>query len=111
MASRQPWLKFFLDYNPEATAKKVTTPVLILNGSTDQQVTPEQAPILEKAFKSAGNRDVTMKIFPNLNHLFVPDSNGFPGGYTSLPSMKVDPAVIGMVVDWLAKRLAAGPVP
>lgn len=106
MVGTNPWLKFFADYEPLKTAAVVRTPVLILNGSRDQQVTPDQVPLLEKAFKAAGNRDVTAKVLPDLNHLFVHDPDGFPGRYTSLPSFNVDRATIGLVVEWLVKRLA-----
>jgi dienelactone hydrolase len=106
--AKQPWAKFFLDYDPSATARKVRTPVLILNGATDQQVTPDQVPELVAAFRAAGNRDVTARVLPDLNHLFVRDPDGFPGRYTQLPSFQVDPGVIELVVDWLAKRLLPG---
>lgn len=105
IAANSPWFRFFFDYDPSATARKVKTPVLILNGATDQQVTPDQVPILEKAFKAAGNKDVTAKVLPNLNHLFVHDPDGFPGRYTQLKSFAVDRPTIGLVVDWLSKRL------
>jgi hypothetical protein len=109
MAANQAWLKFFVDYDPTTTARQLMTPVLILNGANDQQVTPDQVAELEKSFKAAGNPDVTAKIFPDMNHLFVHDANGFPGAYTTLPSMKVEPEVLGTVADWLAKRLKAMP--
>ena len=106
MTAANPWLKFFADYEPLTTARKVKTPVLILNGAQDQQVTPDQVPLLEKAFQAAGNRDVTAKVLPNLNHLFVYDPDGFPGRYTELKSFAVDRPTIGLVVDWLVKRMA-----
>ena len=105
MVKTGPWLKFFADYDPTATARQVRTPVLILNGSRDEQVTPDQVPLLEKAFKAAGNRDVTARILADLNHLFVHDPDGFPGRYTELKSFAVDRATIGIVVEWLVKRL------
>ncbi len=105
LGANNPWMKFFLDYDPLATARQVRTPVLILNGGTDQQVTPDQVPILAEAFKSAGNHDVTAHVFPAVNHLFIYDPNGSPWGYTRLTRSALEPAVVGMVVDWLAKRL------
>jgi len=102
---QMPWMDYFLTYDPLTTARRVKTPVLILQGATDQQVTADQAPELERAFKQAGNPDVTARVFPNLNHLFVYDPNGFPGGYTRLPSSKVDSEVIGALADWLVNRL------
>jgi dipeptidyl aminopeptidase/acylaminoacyl peptidase len=112
MAASSPWTRFFLDHDPTATARKVKTPVLVLNGATDQQVTPDQVAELVAAFKSAGNADVTSHVFPDLNHLFVRDPDGFPGRYTDLPSFDVDTSVLEMVTEWLAKRLlAAAPTP
>ncbi len=105
LGASNPWMKFFLDYDPLATARQVKTPVLILNGGTDQQVTPDQVPVLEAAFHSAGNPDVTAHVFPNLNHLFIHDTSGFPGGYSKLPDPHVEQEVVGMVVDWAAGRL------
>ena len=104
-ASVQPWIRFFLDYDPLATAKKVSVPVLILQGATDKQVTPEQAPALEAAFKAGGNRDVTMKVFPRADHLFVEDADGNPSGYAKLSTAKVRSDVLGSLADWLVAHL------
>ncbi len=105
MAAGSPWMRYFIDYDPSVTARTVKTPVLILNGETDLQVTVDHVPLLEKAFKEAGNPDITAKILPNLNHLFVYDPDGFPGRYTQLPSFAVDKETLGLVADWLSKRL------
>lgn len=105
LAASDAWMKFFLDYDPLATARQIKTPVLILNGGNDQQVTPDQVPALEAAFEAAGNPDVTAHVFPNLNHLFVYDTSGFPGGYAKLPNPHVEQEVVGMVVDWLVVRM------
>lgn len=105
MIATSPWLRFFATHDPIATARRVKTPVLIVNGERDLQVTAEQVPLLEAAFKSAGNTDVTTRVFPNLNHLFVYDPDGTPSGYASLPSLAVSRDMIGLVADWLAKRL------
>ena len=101
-----PWLGFFLDYDPATTARKVKVPVLILQGGTDQQVTPDQAPELAVAFRAAGNRDVTLRVLPNLNHLFIYDPSGFPGWYSTLPKAVLDRGAVGLAVDWLVRRLA-----
>lgn len=106
-AGRQPWTRFFLDYDPLATARRITQPVLILQGATDQQVTPEQAPMLEQALKSAGNRDVTMHVFPDRNHLFLPDPVGFPGNYSRLRHGRIGGDVMDPLVEWLVSRLNA----
>ena len=106
MAAADPWMKFFFTYDPAATMRRVKTPVLILTGSRDQQAVPEQLPLIEAAFKEGGNKDVTARVLPDLNHLFVHDTDGFPGNYAKLPApVMIQADVLEMIADWLAKRL------
>jgi uncharacterized protein len=105
MIAADAWMAFFLDYDPLVTARKLKTPVLILNGGTDQQVTPDQVPKLVAAFAEAGNPDITARVFGNVNHLFIYDPSGFPMGYATLARRNVEPEVVGAVVEWLATRL------
>ena len=106
MAAADPWMKFFLTHDPAATMRRVKTPVLILTGSRDQQAVPEEVAIMEAAFKAGGNKDVTARVLPDLNHLFVYDTDGFPGNYAKLPApVMVHNDLLVIVADWLAKRL------
>jgi dipeptidyl aminopeptidase/acylaminoacyl peptidase len=105
MATVVPWMKWFLEYDPLPTARRVRQPVLILQGATDRQVTADQAPELAAALRAGGNRDVTVRVFPGLNHLMVPDPSGMPSGYATLPSGSVDARVLGTLADWLAQKL------
>ncbi|HEY2162499.1 MAG TPA: alpha/beta fold hydrolase [Gemmatimonadaceae bacterium] len=105
------WLGFFLAYDPTTAARQVKKPVLIVQGETDRQVPPAQAQLLANAFRSGGNRDVTVRMFPATNHLFLADSSGaFADAtgalrYTKLPSLHVRPEVLGTIADWLSDRL------
>jgi dienelactone hydrolase len=86
--------------------RRVKTPALILTGSRDQQAAPEQVALMEAAFKEGGNSDVTARVVPDVNHIFVQDTDGFPGNYAKLPPpvmMRVD--VVAMITDWLVQRL------
>ena len=106
MAATDPWMKFFLTFDPAPTMHRVKTPVLILTGSRDQQAVPEQVPLIEAAFKEGGNKDVTARVVPDVNHLFVQDTDGFPPNYSKLPTpvmMRAD--VVETIVDWLTKHL------
>jgi uncharacterized protein len=105
MKAARPWMAYFIDHDVLAVARQVKTPVLLLNGGTDQQVTPEQTAELAAAMKAGGNPGVTARVFPDLNHLFIYDPVGFPGGYARLTRSAVEPVVVGTVVDWLAARL------
>jgi hypothetical protein len=82
-----------------------TSDKLALLASGAKVVTPEQAPALAAAFRAGGNRDVTLKIFPSTNHLFLIDPVGNPSGYASLPSKSVRVDVLGTIADWLAVHL------
>jgi pimeloyl-ACP methyl ester carboxylesterase len=110
-AAHQPWLKFFLDYDPRVVARQVKTPVLILQGETDRQVPPSEAEKLGAAFRSATTSMVTVHMFPETNHLFLADKNGaFADAsgrlrYSSLPSLSVRREVLGTIADWLAIHL------
>lgn len=93
-------------YDPTATARKVKTPsILILTGQYDKQADPAQVPEWIAAFKASGNPDVSGHVVPNVDHLFVHDTNGYPGDYVKLPQpVQMEPQVIGEIVDWLVKR-------
>jgi dipeptidyl aminopeptidase/acylaminoacyl peptidase len=103
-ASRQPWLRFFLAFDPLPVARRVRTPVLILQGETDRQVTAAQATELGNAVQSGGNRDVTVRVFPRANHLFLDDADGSPLRYGQLPSHAVRSDVLGALVEWTVRH-------
>lgn len=106
LMAADPWMRYFLTYDPAATARHVRTPVLILTGANDQQAAPDQVGEQAAAFRAAGNPDVTACIVPDVNHLFVHDLDGFPGHYVKLQApVLVEREVIGTVVNWLAARL------
>ena len=106
MMADDPWMKFFLTYDPVPTMRRVKTPVLILTGSRDQQALPEHVALQEAAFKAGGNADVTARVLPDLNHLFVHDVDGYPGNYAKLPApVMVQADVVEMITEWLAQRL------
>ena len=102
--SNNPWYRFFMTYDPAATARRVRTPVLILQGGHDIQVTPDQAGELAAAFRAAGNKNVTVRMFPTLNHLFLLDEKG-DVDYAALPSKQIPPDVLGAIADWFVAKL------
>ncbi|MEP6835721.1 MAG: alpha/beta fold hydrolase [Gemmatimonas sp.] len=101
----QPWLRYFLSYDPIPTARLIRMPVLVLQGLTDQQVSPEDADALVKAIKSNGNANVTLHKFPSTNHVFVYDPVGAVSGYNSLADPKVRRDVLGALADWAVRVL------
>ncbi len=107
IAASDPWWSFILSHDFTVEQKQLAKPaVLILTDANDQQATPDQNPEIAANVRSSGNTDVTARIIPGVNHLFVPDSDGFPGGYAKLPTpLLVESDVIGIVTDWLVSKL------
>ena len=103
LAASAPWMKFFLEHDPSAVARNVKTPVLILQGATDRQVPASEAEKLAAAFRAGGNSRVTVRVFPQTNHLFVADATG-GFDYGKLPSLHVRPEVLGAIADWLSDQ-------
>ena len=106
LGKSDPWFGWFMGHDPLPVARQLAKPrVLLLQGETDRQVSAEQVRELAAAFKAAGNRDVTVKLLPATNHLFLPDASGDPAGYSTLPSGQVPRETLGAIADWLASRL------
>jgi alpha-beta hydrolase superfamily lysophospholipase len=107
------WIRAWMMYDPAPVARQVKAPTLILQGATDRQVPVEQAEKLAALIRAGGNRDVTVRIIPATNHLFLGDSSGDFRNYDRLPTNRVAPAVLGPLADWLANRLEVkrGPQP
>jgi dienelactone hydrolase len=102
---RFKWTKVFLTYDPLPTIRKVKQPIFIVQGALDQQVTPEQADLLAKAAQAAGNKDVMVRMFPTLNHLFLPSKTGDLSEYSSLEVRVLGDDLLKAIGDWLLFKL------
>lgn len=105
---RLPWIKEFWTYDPLPTVRKVRQPILIMQGALDRQVTAEQAGMLEQAARGAGNKDVTVRLFQNLNHLFLPAKTGAFNEYSTLEQKTIGDDVLKVLGDWLEAKLKVG---
>jgi dienelactone hydrolase len=104
------WPPASLEYDARVPARRLARPaVLVMHGATDWQVPPQAAREMAAAFLQAGNRDVTVRVLPGIDHLMLRDPSGVPGMYDRLPSQQVPPEVLGPLADWLAARLGAAP--
>jgi dipeptidyl aminopeptidase/acylaminoacyl peptidase len=99
------WQHFFASYDPLPTVRRIRVPTLILQGETDRQVPPAQARMLADAMRAAGNRRVTVRTFPRMNHLMVEDPTGDLRHYRDLTSYRVRKDLLGTLADWLATTL------
>ncbi len=113
-ARSQPWFRFTLGdvpkeswlwestrltvhFEPTSVLRKITCPVLLLFGELDPNYpAAKSATIMEGALKEAGNKDITIKIFPKANH--------------SLQILQPDGKLIGVPMgevetEWAIKRI------
>jgi pimeloyl-ACP methyl ester carboxylesterase len=99
-----PWFRYLLTYDPRPVLARVTVPVLALFGAKDVQVPPGQsvAP-MEAAFRAAGNHDATVKVFPDLNHLFQHAETGLVGEYGRIEET-IAPEVLEAIAQWIGTR-------
>lgn len=65
------WFREHLVSNPSLLAQKVKQPALILQGERDSLVLAYHAIELSKAFVKGGNKNVSLRILPDLTHLFT----------------------------------------
>ena len=88
-------------YDPAVAAKKLTTPLLILQGGRDYQVTSKDLDRFKTAL--AGRANAEIGEFPKLNHLFMPgEGKSTPDEYQK-PG-HVDPAVVEAIATFVKAR-------
>jgi len=99
-----PWFRYFLTYDPATALRKVTCPVLAINGSLDKQVLPNQnLPAIRKALEQAGNKHFEVDELPGLNHLFQTAKTGAPSEYAEIEET-MSPVVLEKISTWIRKQ-------
>jgi fermentation-respiration switch protein FrsA (DUF1100 family) len=98
------WMRYFVSFDPAPVLAAVRCPVLAMFGERDTQVPPatNRAP-LEAAFAKGGNAKVTVKVYPEANHLFIHANTGQASEYASLPKVFV-PGFLDDVSTWILAR-------
>jgi uncharacterized protein len=96
-----PWFRAFITLDPAPYLRKVRCPVLALNGELDLQVDPEQnLPVIERALREGGNKRITIRRLPNLNHLFQKARTGLITEYTEIEET-FNPNALEAIRKWL----------
>lgn len=101
------WFRQHFKHDPLATIRKVHVPVLIIQGEKDIQVPPQDAKVLAKALKGAGNANVTVRLLPDLNHLMRHQPEDAYSGLSHLDK-PVDGRVLQAIGEWLKEQLLVG---
>lgn len=99
-----PWFRYFMTYDPALALRKVTCPVLVLNGSLDKQVLPDQnLPAIRKALEEAGNKHIEIDELEGLNHLFQTAKTGSVAEYSQIEET-ISPLALAKIASWIQKQ-------
>jgi pimeloyl-ACP methyl ester carboxylesterase len=100
-----PWFVYFLRHNPAPALEKVKCPVLALNGEKDLQVAPvANLDGIKRALEKGGNKKVTIKQLPGLNHLFQESATGSPTEYSTI-EQTFSPVALNEITTWITKQV------
>ena len=105
MVDKKQWLLEHFEHDPLETIKKVKCKVLILQGGKDRQVFEEHARMLNQALDESENKNHTLKIFPDLDHLFCKTEG--EGDYAEYADTErpLDQEFLNFLTDWLNREL------
>jgi len=96
-----PWFRYFLTYDPATALRKVTCPVLAINGEKDTQVPPKQnLPAIRTALEQGGNKHFEADELPGLNHLFQTAKTGSPAEYAQIEET-ISPVALDRMASWI----------
>ncbi len=94
-----PWLRWFIDYDPSDDIRLTRCPVFALNGDRDCQVISSLnlSAISRLLSKSKHNRT---KEYPELNHLFQHATTGLLAEYREIEET-ISPEVLSDIAEWI----------
>lgn len=99
------WIHYFIKHDPAPVLEKTNCAVLAINGEKDIQVLADiQLPAIQAALEKGGNADVTIKSYPELNHLFQHAKTGLPMEY-GLIDETIAPEVLDEISSWMKSHI------
>jgi hypothetical protein len=99
-----PWFRYAMQCDPRATLMKVKCPVLALNGEKDCQIPPkENLGEIERYLKAGGNKNITIRELPGLNHFFQTCKTGGTSEYGGIEET-MSPLTLQTVSDWIREK-------
>jgi hypothetical protein len=109
IAESATWLRSHFRHAPLAEAAALSRiPVLVTAGGRDVQIATADAEITRDAFLGGGNKLVTYRVYPDLNHLFAVSKSGSVADYFD-PMAAVDPAFLDDLADFVVNATASLP--
>ena len=94
--ARFSYFREHLASNPLTLAAKIDCPVLIVQGERDALVLAYHSIELAKALTNGGNKNVSLRIMPNLTHIFTPAVSENPA-----EASKVSDEMLRTLQNWV----------
>jgi fermentation-respiration switch protein FrsA (DUF1100 family) len=99
-----PWMRYFLSYDPLPELRRLQVPVLAMWGGKDTQVPPDgNKALVDAALMESGNPDVTSVVLQGLNHLFQTADTGATTEYAGIEET-FSPVALDQISEWIAAR-------
>ena len=92
----------FLQNDPAKSWRKVSVPVLVLQGDKDSQVSAHESVAAILAALRHDPEPVESRIFPGLNHRFQTAKTGATDEYGKI-DQSISPQVLSVIAQWLGK--------
>jgi pimeloyl-ACP methyl ester carboxylesterase len=99
------WMRYFVLFDPADYLGNIRSPVLALNGEKDCQVLAEEnTSAIREGVLASGNKNVSARIIPDLNHLFQPCETGLPTEYGEI-EITFDQPTLESMAKWIGEVL------
>ncbi len=99
-----PWFRFFLKYDPLPALKDLEIPALLLFGGKDVQVLADQNIKALETLSEKERKNITVKVFPEANHLFQKAKTGGVQEYSELPG-EFTTGYLDYITTWSLKAI------
>lgn len=97
--ANNPWVRWFIDYDPRPDIVCTQCPVFAINGNKDVQVLSD--PNLKGISKALAKNKINLtKEYPSLNHLFQHCTTGLPNEYFTIEET-ISPEVLQDIAEWI----------
>ena len=96
-----PWYRYFLAYDPATALRKVSCPVLAINGEKDTEVPAKlNLAAIRAALEQGGNKRFETVELPGLNHLFQTATTGALSEYSQIEET-ISPSALDKIGTWI----------
>jgi pimeloyl-ACP methyl ester carboxylesterase len=98
-----PWMRWYLNFNPQDNLKKISCDALVINGEKDVQVPPvPNVDSVSAAIHLSACKNMKAEILPQLNHLFQKCVKCTVGEYPNIDET-INPLALETIGNWMDK--------